>query len=336
MVAGERCSPYDFAGTPIERLLPVVLKNDSRARTGHTVDSGFNLEMTAAGWQHPIFMLENDREENDRVWAELPPSYWCADVERAKAGATVLAVHPFLTNRYGKLPLVVVQHYGAGKVLMLSIDSTWRWRYDYGDVYHYRFWGNILRWLIATPLEGEGKYIRLSTDKAKYRQGETVTVMARVLDKAYYPFSAGPVFVEVTDPFASVRRVQLELQDERTGLYEGRFAAASGGSWRLQSVVPDLGEEGTQAALKIEVEAEELEARSLRMRAGLLRDLADITGGRFHMLDTAAAIPKEIEALNATSSATSEKGLWDTLFVILFFTAFITGEWLLRKRKGFV
>ena len=226
--------------------------------------------------------------------------------------------------------------YGTGKVLMLNIDSTWRWRYEHGDVYHYRFWGNILRWLIATPLEGEGKYVRLSTDKEQYRQGEVVTVTARVLDKGYYPFSAGPVFVEVTDPFASVRRVPLELQDPKTGLYEGRLTAASSGSWRLQSVVPDLGEEGTLAAVKIEVTAEKLEDRSLRMRAALLRDLAAITGGRFHMLDTADAIPDEIKRLHATSSVTDRKGLWDTLYVILLFAAFITVEWLLRKRKGYV
>jgi len=336
MVAGDRHAPYDYAGTPIEPLLPVVLKNDLRARGGHTVDSGFNLELTAAGWQHTIFTFENDPDENDRVWAELPPSYWCADVERAKTGATVLAVHPFLANRYGKLPLVVAQQYGAGKVLMLNIDSTWRWRYEYGDIYHYRFWGNVLRWLIATPLEGESAYVRLSTDKPKYRQGELVTVAARVLDKEYYPLSAGPVFVEVTDPFASVERVPLELQDAKNGLYEGRFAATADGSWRLQSVVPDLGEEGTQAALKIEVEAEELEAQSLQMRADLLGDLAGITGGRFHMLDTAPAIPEEIERLNPTSSLVHQRGLWDTAYVLLTFTAFITIEWLVRKRKGYV
>jgi hypothetical protein len=292
--------------------------------------------MTAAGWQHPIFTLENDREANDRVWAEMPPSYWFAACERAKAGATVLAVHPVLSNHYGKLPLVVTQHYGAGKVLLLNIDSTWRWRYDYGDVYHYRFWGNILRWLIATPLEGESKYVRISTDKEKYRQGELVTVTARVVDKDYYPFSSGPVFVEVTDPFASPERLQLELQDTKNGLYEGRFTASAGGSWLLQSVVPDLGEEGTQAALKIEVEAEELEARSLQMRADLLGDIAQITGGRFHMLDTAAAIPEELKQLDATSSHTDRWGLWDTFLVIVCFAAFITGEWILRKRKGYV
>jgi len=336
MIAGGRYTPYDYVGTPIEKLLPVVLKSDPAAQLGHTIDSGFNIEMTAAGWQHPIFMLENDRHENDRVWAELPPSYWCADVERAKTGATTLAVHPFLSNRYGKLPLVVTQHYGAGKVLMLNIDSTWRWRYEYGDVYHYRFWGNILRWLIATPLEGEGKYVRLTTDKDRYRQGELVAVTARVSDKLYYPFTNGKVYVELIDPFGSVDRVQLALADAKTGLYEGRFTAATGGSWRLQSVVPELGEEGTQAALKIDVEAEEPEARSVQMRADVLADLAALTGGRFHMLDTAAAIPTEIDTLIATSSTTDTRELWDTFLVILVFTAFITGEWLLRKRKGYV
>jgi uncharacterized membrane protein len=336
MIAGENHAPYEFAGTPIEQLLPVVLSSDPRARHGISDDRGFSLEMTAAGWKHPIFMLANDGDENDRVWADLPPSYWCAEVERAKAGATTLAVHPREQNQYGKLPLVVIQRYGAGKVLMLNFDSTWRWRYEYGDVYHYRFWGNILRWLIASPLEGEGKYVRISTDKETYRQGEIVTVTARVQDAEFAPYASGPVFVQVTDPFAGVERVQLELRDPNLGIYEGRFAVGTGGSWRLRSLVPELGPDWNLAELKIEVESEELEARSLRMHQQELADIASITGGRFHMLDTAAAIPKEIRELNAERSTRTSRELWDTFIVILVFAAFITGEWLLRKRKGYV
>ncbi|MBN1917138.1 MAG: hypothetical protein JW889_04435 [Verrucomicrobia bacterium] len=336
MISGPNHAPYGFEGTPIEDLLPVVLRSgDSRAAKGIYDERGFSLEMTAAGWKHPILTLA-DGDENDRVWAEMPPSYWCADVERAKAGATALAVHPREQNQYGKLPLVVIQRYGAGKVLMLNIDSSWRWRYEHGDVYHYRFWGNILRWLIAAPLEGESKYVRISTDKEAYRQSEVVTVTARVQDAEFAPYTGGSVFVEVTDPFAGVERVQLELRDPGLGLYEGRFTVGTGGSWRLRSIVSDLGADWSQSELKIEVASEELEARSLRMRRDVLADMANITGGRFHMLDTASDIPGEIRKLNAENTTKTGHELWDTFIVILIFSAFITGEWLLRKRKGYV
>lgn len=336
MISGEQYAPWTYKGTEIEKLLPVVLDDSARGKTGVYFDEGFNMELTAEGWDSPIMLLSEVPEDNERVWMSMPPSHWCASVERAKPGATVLATHPFLSNRYGKLPLIATQHYGNGKTMIVNIDSTWRWRLEHGDIVHYRFWGNVLRWIIATPLEGKGKYVTLSSDKETVQLGETVTLDAKVVDKEYYPFHKGEVFVEITDPFGRAQRLPMEMTDARRGMYQVKHAVRAPGVYRIQSVVPALGEEGFQAAINVTVESVSLERNSLQMNRDVLEGIAAKTGGSFHTIETAAAIPDRIPSLQREFTEVKLRSLWDSSYAIIAFVGLMTLEWFLRKRKGYV
>ena len=57
--------------------------------------------------------------------------------------------------------LVVSQVYGRGKVLLLAFDETWRLRYKAGDIYHHRFWGQIMRWGVGEKLRAGEPGLRL-------------------------------------------------------------------------------------------------------------------------------------------------------------------------------
>lgn len=338
MISGEEYAPWSYKGTEIEKLLPVILDDSPRGKTGVYFGEGFNIELTAEGWNSPMMLLSDVPEDNDRVWMNLPPFYWCASVERAKPGATVLATHPFLSNpaSRGKLPLIATQHYGNGKTMIVSIDSTWRWRLEYGDIVHYRFWGNVLRWMVAAPLEGKGKYVTLSSDKETYRVGDTATIDARVADKEYYPFNKGQVFVEVTDPFGKNERLPMEMTDAKRGTYQAKYPIRASGVYRIQSVVPSLGEEGFQAAIKVSGESVSLERNSLQMNREVLERIAAKTGGSFHTIETAAAIADEIPSLQREFSEVKLRSLWDSSYAIVAFVGIMTLEWFLRKRKGYV
>ena len=336
MIAGDNYAPWSYAGTAVEKLLPVVLDVSPQGKMGVYFENGFNLELTADGWDSPIMQLSDVPGDNDRMWMDMPRSYWCASVERAKPGATVLAAHPFLSNRYGKLPLIATQHYGNGKTLIIGIDSTWRWRRAHGDIVHYRFWGNILRWMIATPLEGKGKYVTISSDKENYRVGETATIYAKVVDREYFPFSKGPVFVEVTDASGRSERLAMELTDARKGMYQAKFPVRGSGAYRVQSAVPVLGEEGFHAAIKFSAESLSIEQNSLQMRKDVLQGISAKTGGKFHSIETASAIPDQILYSESEFDETKRSSLWDSYYALIAFVGIMTIEWVLRKKKGYV
>jgi len=336
MIAGDRYTPWSYAGTAIEKMLPIVLDASPKGKTGVYFENGFNPDLTAEGWDSPIMQLSDVPEDNDRVWMEMSPSYWCASVDRPKAGATVLAVHPFLSNKYGKLPLIATQHYGNGKTMIVNVDSTWRWQLGHGDVVYYRFWGNVLRWMVAAPLEGKGKYVTLSSDKEQYRVGETATIHAKVVDKEYYPFSKGEVLVEIADAYGRSERIPMELTDARKGMYQVKYPIGASGAFVLRSAVPSLGDEGFQAAIKIFGESVSLEKNSLQMKREVLERIAAKTGGKFHTIETASAIPDEIPWTEREFSDVKRKSLWDSYYAIVAFVGIMTLEWVLRKRKGYV
>ena len=80
---------------------------------------------------------------------------------RAKAGSEVLCVHKDATNEFGRLPLLVTRTFGAGKVLFMGTDGAWRWRKGVEDKYHYRFWGQVVRWMAYQRNMAKGETMRL-------------------------------------------------------------------------------------------------------------------------------------------------------------------------------
>ena len=95
------------------------------------------------------------------VWEGLPGFQWYAPVLRARAGVEVLAVHKDSENKFGRMPLLATRTYGAGKVLFMGTDGAWRWRRGVEDKYHYRFWGQVVRWMAYQRNMAKGETMRL-------------------------------------------------------------------------------------------------------------------------------------------------------------------------------
>ena len=115
------------------------------------------------------------------MWQSLPGFYWHAAVTRAKAGSDILAVHAETGNQYGRLPLLVTRSAGAGKVLFMGTDAAWRWRMGVEDKYHYRFWGQVIRWMAYQRNMAVGETMRLSYRPEQPQTDETVSFRASVM-----------------------------------------------------------------------------------------------------------------------------------------------------------
>ncbi|MFM7107404.1 MAG: hypothetical protein ACKOZU_02180, partial [Planctomycetaceae bacterium] len=142
---GWRGEQASFAGTPLEDLCPVVI--DAARAEGSSTAVPRRLVLTEGGQKSLLTKLADSGAENIAVWESLPGVQWYGPVVRAKAGSEVLAVHEDAGNEYGRIPLLVTRTYGAGKVLYMATDGAWRWRKGVEDKYHYRFWGQVVRWM---------------------------------------------------------------------------------------------------------------------------------------------------------------------------------------------
>ncbi|MCX7916296.1 MAG: hypothetical protein N3A53_08365, partial [Verrucomicrobiae bacterium] len=172
-VPGRRGRHVSFEGTALQELYPVVL--DRAQPEGMSMSVPSRLQLTRAGRSHWLTMLADSEDANAAVWEQLPGFWWCAAVLKAKPGADVLGVHETQRNQWGKLPLLVVRAAGNGKVLFLGTDSAWRWRAGVEDLYHYRFWGQVVRWMSYQRHRAAGEGFRVAFAPDRPVQGQTVS-----------------------------------------------------------------------------------------------------------------------------------------------------------------
>ncbi len=256
VLAGKRYMPLSYpentpAGEsdPFRRLLPIESPRVLDA------DAGIPLTLTRAGRETRFMELDNEREDNDTLWAGYPRPWAWAIGGKAKPGATPLASwfdptqEKLSPGEREKRQAVVVRHnYGFGRVLFVGLDSTWRWRYKVGDLYHHRFWGQVLRWAAADkPLSTGNQFVRFGTPQPVFRPGEVVEIVARLNENlgAIKPdLLAGARIIRLPDtpdgkekPVALVPLVKRPAQPR---VLEGNLRDLPGGRYAIELAIPDM------------------------------------------------------------------------------------------------
>ncbi|NNM28553.1 MAG: hypothetical protein HKO57_03470, partial [Akkermansiaceae bacterium] len=220
-IPGQQGNQFSLLDTELGGLIPVVL--DDAKKGGIADPTASPLSLTTEGRGSLLTMLGDTEEENPVIWRSLPGFYWHAPVIKAKSGADVLAVHANRRNQYGRIPLLVTSRAGNGKVLFLGIDSAWRWRRGVEDLYHYRFWGQVARWMSYQRNMAAGKRVRLYFTPERPSPGDIVTLNANAFESSGAPLEEGTVLIDLTAPDGKTRRFELTPSDESWGAFSGRF-----------------------------------------------------------------------------------------------------------------
>jgi hypothetical protein len=329
VIAGEQHMPFEYAGTPLEAILPVVI---TPSPDPVITDDAFQWQLTPEGRRSQITQLEDDPIENARVWQTLPGMFWTAGVPRSKPGATVLAVHPNRRNSDGPYPLVATQPFGAGKCFLELVDSTWRWRWRVGDRYFYRYWGQVFRTLTPKELPGNSRFVQINADRSNYRLGEKVTLSARLLDAYYHPIKVPSASASIVGAGSQTQRVTLQATPGSPGLYTVQFQPDRVGKYSvaLTSPLDPL----AKASTAFVVESLALERQRPELDETLLKKVAGAGGGKYYRPDQLATWAKTLRNNALSVRSESETEMWDDQrFLIVFITA-LSLEWLIRKRKG--
>jgi hypothetical protein len=329
LIAGRRYMPAAYRETPLETVIPIDF---SGAQPGTPTREPFHLELTVEGRLSPIFRLGSDDAENQRIWQNLPGLFWFFEAPERKPGALPLAVHPARTGEEGKLPIILLQQVGAGKSLMMTIDSTWRWRDRVGDVYMARFWVQTIRHLSRSRLIGQTRQAELSADRREYRRGQPVELRVRLLDDALTGDGQESVIVTLQRDGHDEQRVTLRRSPAAGNTYEGVVTDAREGSYKAWMVTPAV--KGTPPSTAFEVIAPPGEFRKIEMNEAALKQAAERTGGRFYSFATAGDLARQIPPGRKIPLDTDPPiPLWNTWPLLGLFMALLVTEWLLRKRK---
>jgi len=166
VIAGKRFMPGAYRHRLLEPMLPI-------APASAAVTPG---PATEPWLLHPVrndamLRLADDPETQGQAWRELPPIFWMADIAGAKPAAEVLLVAQAEgadpADERGP-PVAVLQRYGAGEVLFMGTDNTWRWRQNAGDRIHARFWAQVVQRLAGQRLMQGSRRASIQTDRRRY------------------------------------------------------------------------------------------------------------------------------------------------------------------------
>lgn len=329
MLCGSRFAPTSYAGTPVERMLPVNFDPNGK---WEEVDDSVHPVITPEGKSSLVMTLENEEEKNDRVWTRVAPLDRIPPLLSAKPGATVLAEISDSLTRTERYPLVAWHRYGTGKCMIMGTDRLWLLRFKTGDKYHWRAWSQSIQFLTLSRLMGEHKRIRLETDQSIYQSGDQIQLYAHVLDDAYDPVNQSGFEVNVTrqdKSDAPPQRVTLRPDLANPGLYEGYFSPKRPGRYRMEANSSDAELASTTEFQVANINAEMANADMQRER---LQKMADLSGGEYLTATQLHELPSLLNRKLHTTTVRTDRLLWDNGWIIFLLVALMGFEWIVRRR----
>jgi hypothetical protein len=272
-------------GSDLEDLVPVVW--DTANRRGHGSPTPGRITLTENGNRSLLTKLEDTEEANLKVWQSLPGFHWHGPAYRAKSGTDVLAIHDSAGNQFGRTPLLVTKTFGAGKLLYMGTDAAWRWRKGVEDRYHYRFWGQVVRWMAYQRNMSSGDRMRLFYSPDRPRTDASITLNANVSSTTGEPLREGQVIATVTAPSGKTSTLRLRSAgDDAWGLFSAAFSPVETGE---HQVLLACAEADTSLTTTISVQGQSRERIGQPVRKDVLAEIASITRGQ--LLETADASP---------------------------------------------
>ncbi len=341
LIAGHEFMPHAYARHPLEEVLPV-----RAIQTTETPLDDFAFYVTELGRDHDALMIGENAEATRMAWDFVnrnAPLHSLSTYRQALPTARTLigAIPRASTGEEAASKESVFlcwQPVKRGRVVYLSGGETYRLRFLRGDRLHYRLWGQVLRWAIASDLAAGSERVRVRTDKSRYDRDEAVQVVARLADEE------GEAVLVASIEAVAIRGdgqrfvTSLVADDEIPGQYRGEFNQLEPAVYRIEPtgpVVENLLEQPHEATASFTVRSDlPRELLDTRCDLALAHQIADATGG--HVLPpTAIAEVVSLTNLEPEVSETVEtQPLWVQWKFLWMIFACLHIEWIIRKWKG--
>jgi hypothetical protein len=322
---------FSLLDTELGDLSPVVLDGAQPGGWGSRTPSHF--ELTEMGRRSLLTKLADTQDENIEVWEGLPGFQWYAPVLRAKAGSEVLCVHKDIANEHGRLPLLVTRTFGAGKVLFMGTDGAWRWRKGVEDKYHYRFWGQVVRWMAYQRNMAKGETMRMYYTPDQPQMRQTLSFHANVMEKSGEPLHDGEVTARITAPSGKAETVRLTSAGDEWGMFSGRFRTTEPGR---HDVTLFCKQTGATLETTFHVQGVATERVGRPARREVLEEIARVTRGKVIEPDRLEEVVRSLRELPEPPPSIRRLQLWSHPLPAMILVGLMGVFWAGRKFIGLV
>jgi hypothetical protein len=337
VIAGQTAMPAAFNGQPLGAMIPATASSEPSNPT-----QPFSLAVTAEGSSAVATQLDDDPLASERIWREMSaklPIYNLSSFSKPKPTAHVLIAATTPRRSAEEEAFLSWQYIGLGRVIYVAAPVTYQLRYQNGDLYHHRFWGQLLRWAIAREMSTGSKTVRLLTDKTTYTAGDTAQIGLRLAQLNGQPVAGAQCNVEARQNGRSIAVIPLHEEPGSPGAYRGTLDNLSPGSVTLRAGGAAVGillaaegrSDPVEQILAVDP-AINSEMNNPLCNLPLLGELADASGG---FLTQPSSLKNALAHLNTvpdvTETVISREALWDRWLYLWLFIAFVAAEWFTRK-----
>jgi hypothetical protein len=261
----------------------------------------------------------------------------------------------WLVAQANRVPLVLAGKAGKGKLVYVAAYPLWRWgfgpeeRPEQGTPLS-EFVSGVVRYLA----ERDTSPFSLQVDRPDLYQGQPVHLRMKAVAPDGRPWTGLGVVVEVqadsSSPQPSSRggegersegeeaaraptqKLSVPMTETGAGVYEATVEALGPGRYRATASVTTADTVFGRATTDFAVAVQSLELANTGMNEGLLRAVAEASGGKFFSPDSLAREGSEIMlgSYQRRFSFDPRRAVWAYVLIALLAGA----EWLLRRRRG--
>ena len=340
--------PKGLGRTALVRILPIRFSGEANPQS----EQPFGLKLTSLGRSSPIFRISGDKVRDSAFYQSLPPLAGCSRIDGIKPGAQVLAVNPKLTGPGGGdgLPVMIVQQVGAGRAMVFTVDTTWKWSLAMkgfaGDASFYEtLWGQLVRWMDGGEKKTPDYQLAATTDRTSYVAGDTIELKASASlaqgesgqgVKAQWRFEA-----TAFDETGAAIDIALSRQAEQ--VYRGSVVAATPGRLdlfvRAERTDADAGDRRSRTPAvmtriaTVQVERPDMETLDARPDPQWLAKAAQLSGGHVLQPGRISSWVRQLPATPTQLTRVHAANLWRHPLLATAFFVLICLEWILRRRS---
>jgi hypothetical protein len=220
-------------------------------------------------------------------------------------------------------------------VLVLNVQNAWTWQMHQDipldDQSHETLWRQLLRSLVRSVPDA----VTIHTSSEHPSPNESVQITAQILDESFRPQNDASVQLIVHTPIGDRLELPMSWDARRDGVYRLELTPEHAGIYEM-TVEARSGETRAAGKMHLPVGMVTPDHYRAEMREGILKQIADDTGGRFYRADEVDALAAEIPLSKSGASVQERLPLWDMPAVFLLLIMLLGFEWLYRRWRGLV
>jgi hypothetical protein len=328
LVAGADHVPRGFASIPMTaEFLPYEPSAPATWRIWPGETPALRLVPSRQSLAHPALRLDDDLERSTARWHGLSGVFRYMPLLELKPDAV-----PLLVERASGVAAATEMPLGAGRVIYIGTNETWRWGGSGAEGAYERFWRQLLRYSAGQPYAVTGHGLSLDAEPIAAAPQQRITVRGRLRDDNQTIVQG--LELAVLRDGQRIREVSLLPDgDPAAGRFQTTLNGIAAGWYELRLQHPADSSRWIGLPLRVE-QSSEAELADLSGDERALRRLAEPTGGGVIALSELPSLPGLVASARDQREQVVQYALWDSPYLFSFVLACLGMEWALRKRFG--